>query len=63
MDTIEQLGGPVIGVGLSIERGMKDIYEGEVQRGIEAMAPAAVRNGLKSFRLQLKAQKHAVAIQ
>jgi len=47
---IEQLGGPVIGVGLSIERGMKDIYEGEVQRGIEAMAPAAVRNGLKSFR-------------
>jgi hypothetical protein len=47
---IEQLGGPVIGVGLSIERGMKDIYQGEVQRGIEAMAPAAVRNGLKSFR-------------
>jgi len=47
---IEQLGGPVIGVGLSIERGMKDIYQGEVQRGIEAMAPAAVRNGLKSVR-------------
>jgi hypothetical protein len=42
---IEQLGGPVVGVGLSIERGMKDIYEGEVQRGIEAMAPAAIRNG------------------
>ena len=47
---IEQLGGPVIGVGLSIERGMKDVYQGEVQRGIEAMAPAAIRNGLKSFR-------------
>jgi hypothetical protein len=47
---IEQLGGPVVGVGLSIERGMKDIYEGEVQRGIEAMAPAAIRNGMKSFR-------------
>jgi hypothetical protein len=47
---IEQLGGPVVGVGLSIERGMKDIYEGEVQRGLEAMAPAAIRNGMKSFR-------------
>ena len=47
---IEQLGGPVVGVGLSIERGMKDIYEGEVERGIEAMAPAAIRNGLKSLR-------------
>jgi hypothetical protein len=29
---------------------MKDIYEGEVQRGLEAMAPAAIRNGMKSFR-------------
>jgi hypothetical protein len=47
---IEQLGGPVVGVGLSIERGIKDIYEGEVQRGLEAMAPAAIRNGMKSFR-------------
>jgi hypothetical protein len=47
---IEQLGGPVIGVGLSIERGVGDIYEGEVYRGIESMAPASIRNGLKSFR-------------
>ena len=47
---IEQLGGPVIGVGLSVERGIKDVYEGEVYRGIESMAPAAIRNGLKSFR-------------
>ena len=47
---IEQLGGPVIGVGLSIERGVKDIYDGEVQRGIESMAPASIRNGLKSLR-------------
>ena len=47
---IEQLGGPVIGVGLSVERGVKDIYDGEVQRGIESMAPASIRNGLKSLR-------------
>ena len=47
---IEQLGGPVIGVGLSVERGIGDVYEGEVYRGIESMVPAAVRNGMKSFR-------------
>ena len=47
---IEQLGGPVIGVGLSIERGMGDVYEGEWYRGVESMIPAAFRNGMKSFR-------------
>ena len=47
---IEQLGGPVIGVGLSIERGVGDVYEGEWYRGVESMVPASVRNGMKSFR-------------
>ena len=47
---IEQLGGPVIGVGLSVERGMGDVYEGEWYRGVESMVPASVRNGMKSFR-------------
>jgi len=47
---IEQLGGPVVGVTLSVERGIKDIADGEFQRGVEAMAPAAIRNGLKAIR-------------
>ena len=47
---IEQLGGPVVGVTLSVERGIKDIANGEFQRGVEAMAPAAIRNGLKAIR-------------
>ena len=47
---VEQLGGPVIGVGLSIERGIGDVYEGEWYRGVESMVPASVRNGMKSFR-------------
>ena len=47
---LEQLGGPVLGVGLSIERGVKDVADGEVGRGIEAMVPAAFRNGMKTFR-------------
>jgi hypothetical protein len=41
----EQLGGPVAGTILSVDRGVKLITEqGEVQRGLEAMAPAAMRN-------------------
>jgi hypothetical protein len=47
---IEQLGGPVIGVGLSVERGIGQVAEGEVYRGVEAMMPASIRNGMKSFR-------------
>jgi len=47
---IEQLGGPVVGVGLSVERGVKDMFDGEVYRGIESMVPAAVRNGMKTLR-------------
>ena len=47
---IEQLGGPVIGVSLSVERGIGNIAEGEVYRGVEAMVPASVRNGMKAFR-------------
>lgn len=47
---LEQLGGPVIGVGLSMERGVKDMAEGEIWRGVEAMSPAAIRNGLKMIR-------------
>ena len=47
---IEQLGGPVVGVGLSVERGVKDMFDGEVYRGIESMVPASVRNGMKTLR-------------
>jgi len=47
---IEQLGGPVVGVGLSVERGLGLVQEGKIQRGLEAMAPAAIRNISKSQR-------------
>ena len=46
----EQLGGPVLGVGLQWERGLKDIYAGETRRGFEAMLPAAFRNLSKAER-------------
>jgi len=47
---IEQLGGPVVGVGLSVERGLGQISEGNIQRGFEAMAPAVMRNVSKAQR-------------
>ena len=47
---IEELGGPVVGVGLSVERGLGQISEGNIQRGFEAMAPAVMRNVSKAQR-------------
>ncbi|MEL0015779.1 MAG: PLxRFG domain-containing protein, partial [Rhodospirillales bacterium] len=47
---IEQLGGPVVGITLSAERGIKLWTEGEWWRGTEAVMPAAARNVLKSYR-------------
>ena len=47
---IEQLGGPVIGVSLGVERGIGQVAEGEVYRGVEAIVPASIRNGMKAFR-------------
>ena len=46
----EQLGGPVLGVALGVERGAELLGEGNYQRGFEAIAPAAMRNVSKSQR-------------
>ena len=44
---IEQLGGPIVGIGLSIERGFGLVQEGELLKGAEAILPAAARNIIK----------------
>jgi hypothetical protein len=46
----EQLAGPVLGVALGVERGAELLGEGNYQRGLEAIAPAAMRNISKSYR-------------
>jgi hypothetical protein len=46
----EQLGGPVVGISLSIERGIGLYNEGEFVRGTEAVLPASIRNVIKSGR-------------
>jgi hypothetical protein len=47
---LEELGGPVVGVGMGIERGLDMISQGDTTRGLEAMAPAAIRNTMKGIR-------------
>ena len=50
-DAIEILGGPVVGVGMQMERGFDKMFQqGEFYRGVESISPAAIRNGLKSVR-------------
>ena len=48
---LEQAAGPAYGAFRSAERGLKLINEGQIERGMEALVPSFVRNGLKAFRL------------
>ena len=45
---IEQFGGPIVGIYLSAERGGDLMGEGEILRGAQAIAPASLRNIMKS---------------
>ena len=47
---VSTLGGPFYGYGSQVLRGVGDLKEGEVQRGIENMLPSAFRNVAKTFR-------------
>jgi hypothetical protein len=46
----EQGLGPAFSYGLSVNRGLQDMGQGNIYRGLEQMAPAFVRNPLKGFR-------------
>lgn len=48
--TLEKLAGPTYSSLMSIQRGFKEMAEGEIWRGTEAMLPAAARNALKATR-------------
>jgi hypothetical protein len=53
-DLIEMFGGPAVGTYFNIDRGFKAIGEGEIYRGIESIAPSAVRAGLRAVRYELE---------
>tara|TARA_R110002012_G_scaffold70423_2_gene181447 strand:- start:4282 stop:11496 length:7215 start_codon:yes stop_codon:yes gene_type:complete len=50
---IEQLGGPVVGQYLNVERGIGLFNEGEIYRGLEAISPAFLRSLLRSGRFSV----------
>jgi hypothetical protein len=50
LSLMETMGGPVVGSGMRIERGIKLIADGNVERGIEQTMPSAIGNMFKSVR-------------
>ena len=50
LSTLAVAGGPVYGVGTRIGDGVKMIYDGEYQRGIEKILPTGFSNAMKSIR-------------
>lgn len=46
----ERLGGPTVGLAQNMVKGYDYIKQGKWDRGLEYMSPAAIRNGLKSWR-------------
>ncbi len=47
---IQAMGGPVVGVGDRISRGLSKIAEGNFQRGVEDILPSFLSNPLKGYR-------------
>ena len=47
---LQQIAGPVLGIGVSAVRGARDFADGDVQRGIEMMAPKAIKDLAKAYR-------------
>jgi hypothetical protein len=46
----ESLGGPALGSAMAVEYGVRLLGQGEIQRGVEQVSPAAIRNMLKTHR-------------
>ena len=49
-ELVNLLGGPALGYGSSVVRGVESILNGDVQRGIESTLPSAARNLVQSAR-------------
>ena len=49
-ELVNLLGGPALGYGSSVVRGVESILNGDVQRGIESTLPSAARNLVQSVR-------------
>jgi hypothetical protein len=50
LSMLQLLGGPAYGVADRIQQGVKLINEGQVERGLERIAPSALANAMKGYR-------------
>ena len=44
--------GPVAGIGINVLKGLQDMADGQYQRGLESMMPAALRGPIKAVRYE-----------
>jgi len=49
--------GPVAGIGINVLKGLQDMGDGRYQRGLETMAPSALRGPLKAWRYETEGVK------
>jgi len=49
-EMVMTFGGPAVGIANNFERGVEQVLAGNTERGIESMAPAAMRNVMRSVR-------------
>jgi hypothetical protein len=50
MEAFSQIFGPALSTIVNVEKGLKMVGEGHLERGIETMAPSVLRNFMKGFR-------------
>lgn len=55
--------GPVAGIGVNVLKGLSAIADGDAQRGLEAMLPAALRGPAKALRLTQEGAKDRTGVQ
>jgi hypothetical protein len=53
-EMVMTFGGPAVGIANNFERGVEQMLEGNIERGFEAMAPAAARNIVRARRYYLE---------
>ncbi|MDO4672284.1 MAG: PLxRFG domain-containing protein, partial [Porphyromonadaceae bacterium] len=54
---VQQILGPVAGIGINLVRGTGKIGSGDVQRGIEMVLPVSIRNVSKAYRQAIEGEQ------
>lgn len=47
---LQQVAGPALGIGISAARGFRSFADGDIQRGVEAISPKAIKDIAKAYR-------------